>query len=213
MSCTLKSCHRLRRRPSANFNDTRLAELNKEAGDARNEAGVAVERASKADERASTNEKEAARITKENLVLQADLLRLRKESESRRLTGSQKNRLRLLLRERPTTIVVATNRLDNKSSDFADDFISVFTEARWNPVMALWVGSKYGVSIGAVWDDETKNAPEFKLLSAALGEIGVLHDVVSLIEGDRSMAPPVAPHVLYLIIDPHPPIKPKSEIK
>jgi hypothetical protein len=47
-----------------NLSEQRVADLNKEAGDARIEAGKAVERASKADERASKNEKEAAGLRK-----------------------------------------------------------------------------------------------------------------------------------------------------
>jgi hypothetical protein len=72
------------------FNDTRLAELNKEAGDARKEAGLAIERASKADERASKNEKEAATLRKRAEDEVMARVKIEARVAWRRLTAQQK---------------------------------------------------------------------------------------------------------------------------
>ena len=77
----------------ASISEQRVADSNREAGNARKEAGKAIERASKADDRASANEKEAARLTRDNLVLQAEVLKLRERMADRDLTHDQRSKM------------------------------------------------------------------------------------------------------------------------
>jgi len=114
--------------------------------------------AGNANERAET-------LSKSNLLLQAEVLRLKKENEPRRLTGSQKEALRRLLEGRPTPIVIVSRLLDPESSDLADDLASALNEAHWQPQRINdRISRKYGVSVGTV---SGTTGPEIKLLSDA----------------------------------------------
>jgi hypothetical protein len=87
------------------FNDTRLAELNKEAGDARKEAGLAIERASKADERASKNEREAVALWKVAEDERIARVEIEQRVAWRRLTTTQQAEIGLHLSKLPPQIV------------------------------------------------------------------------------------------------------------
>jgi hypothetical protein len=172
------------------ISDQEVARLNVEAGTAR-------QKAADAEKEAADAQKQAAEIQRENLLLTAQI-------QPRRLTAAQKSKLRKLLENNPTPIVVVSRLLDKESSDFADDFASALDEAHWKSMrVGNRLSSKYGVSIGTV--AEMSNAPQTKLLSDALRAIGVPHDIVTLTIGDASMNPHVESHVLYLLIEQHPP--------
>src|SRR5712692_2222543 len=124
------------------FSDRQISRLNKEAGDARLKAANAEKSAGEANERASKNEKETERLRNANLLLQADVLRLRKASEPRRLTGDQRRTIvGLLLADQGHTVVVVSRLLDGEGRDFGADFLSAFNESHWNasPIL-VWTG-------------------------------------------------------------------------
>jgi hypothetical protein len=162
------------------------------------EAGVARQNAAEAERSAAEAQRKTAEIQKENLLLRAQI-------GPRRLSGDQKSKLKKLLESHPTPLAVVSRLLDKESSDFADDFASALDQAHWKSMrISNRISSKYGVSIGIVADE--RNAPEVKLLSDALTAIGVSHDIVSLTDGEGSMNPHVQSHVLYLLIEQHPPL-------
>lgn len=181
------------------ISDSENAVLNKEAGDARKAAGEANEHAKLLDVRIAEAQRETATARLEQAQLEAKIA-------SRRLTGGQKTKLRLLLESHPIPIAVARNPFDKESIDFADDFISALLAAHWPTVLRTWLGFRYGVLIGAV-DEESRNSPDVKRLSNALLAIGVPNEVIALSKDDTSLIPPPAPHAMYLLIGLRPPIK------
>lgn len=157
---------------------------------------------------ASTATGEAARLTKENLVLQADLLKLRKEAEPRRLSGEQKERFARFLASHPAPIGVVSRLVDTEASDFADDFDVALKTARWETLrIKNRISSKYGVSISFVSAVAPNSVPELKLLDQALTEIGVPHQIEEFKVGDASMSPAFQDRGLYLVVDEKPPAK------
>jgi hypothetical protein len=182
-----------------NVNAQMVAALNKEAAEARQRAGDA-------DERSVRLELSAAQLRNQNLGLDADLSRFRKESEPRRLTGAQKATLTKLLDGHPTKLPIVSRLMDSESSDFADDLASALHAAQWESVRIVnRLSSKYGVSVGVVKGTPT-GLPEIKLLSSALKAIGVANQVVTFAEDDASTSPHFQSHVLYLVVEQHPPL-------
>jgi hypothetical protein len=167
----------------------------------RKEAGDAIDRASHADQKAET-------LRQENIVLQAEVLRLRKESEPRRLTGWQKKKLVALLEQNPDSAVVVSAIIDSESSDFADDFDSALNAAKWKTLRVVnRITRKYGVMVGVV---PGTNRPGAKRLSEALTAIGVLHEDATFKEGDASTSPAFQAGYIYLVIEHKPRIKKKA---
>lgn len=155
-------------------------------------------------QRAADAEGRLEALRGDNLKLQSDLLKLRKEGEPRRLTGEQKDRLRRLLETHPTPIAIVSRIVDTESSDFADDFATALHEAHWESSrIRNRISSKYGVSVGTVG---ANSASEVRLLSDALTSIGVPNEVVSFAADDASTSPHFQEHVLYLVIEQHPPL-------
>jgi hypothetical protein len=178
--------------------EERLRHFNLDLTEAKTELG-------KQETRAADAEAHLEKLRGDNLKLQADLLKLRKESEPRRLAGTQRYTLHDLLESMPTPIAVVSRLFDTEGSDFADDFESAFRAAHWTPIRVRdRISTAYGVSIGFV--PEATEPPEINLLSDALTAIGVHHDIVHLVDGDGSMSPHVQRHVLYLLIEQHPPL-------
>jgi len=184
------------------FSQKRTVAALTKAGEANKEAGAARQKAGEADERSK-------KIERANLVLQSDILKLRKEAGARRLTGKQKETLRKSLEGSRVPIAVGWNPRHNEAGDFARDFISVLSDAHWTPTPVLSAFSKYGVSLGAV-EADFKDLPEVKQLRAALLGIGIQNDFIPLVKGSTSMNPPVELHVLYMLIGPHPPLSSTS---
>jgi hypothetical protein len=167
-----------------------------------------IQRASAAYAEAAGANERSRKLEGENLQLQADLLKLRKESEPRRLTGAQRERLQHRLERLPTPIAIISRMLDTESSDFADDFALALTAAHWqNLRVRTRASSEYGISVGTV-NGEENATPPVRLLDQALTEIGLEHRVASFRTGDASIPGGFQPHVLYLIIEQHPPIAP-----
>lgn len=187
------------------LSDVELGQAVADAGGAIARAGVAIKEAGRAKERAANADEHTETLRKENLILQSDLLGLRKEAEARRLTGLQRETLRQLLEGHPSTIAIVSRLVDIESSDFADDFDSAFRAAHWQPSRIInRLSSKYGVSVGMV---AGTSAPEIKVVSDALTAIGVSNSIVAFMDRDiNSIAPPFQPNVVYLVIEQHPPL-------
>jgi hypothetical protein len=138
-------------------------------------------------------------------LAEASLIKLRNESQPRRLTGTQKDKLRDLLIGLPTPIAVVSRMLDTESMDFADDFAEVLGTAHWETArIKTLLSRKYGLLIGTT-SSELNAAPPVKLLDKALTEIGVPHGVAVFTAGDLSMTPHIEINVLYLLVEGHPP--------
>jgi hypothetical protein len=164
-------------------------------------------------ERANNAERDTEILRQSNLVLQADLLKLRKESEPRRLTGGQEDILRSRLEGHSTRIAVVSCIMDPESKDLADDFVSALTTAHWECFRIInRISSNYGVSVGMVHNNPIA-VPEVKLLSDALTEIKVPHNIVPFSEGDASTSPAFQAHILYLVIEHKPPLEFSSPAK
>lgn len=161
----------------------------------------ANERAGKANQQAGEANKLAASIERENLQLRAEI-------EPRRLTKSQKSKLRDLLSSHPTPVAIASCALDNEAEDFADDLARALGEAHWDSQMGTLASCSYGVKIGATAD--TIGAPEVKLLSDALVAAGIPNELVTLKDARSSigsiMTFTIQSHSLYLMIEKHPPL-------
>lgn len=88
--------------------------------DLREETGKTI---SETNERAAQAEQAAESLKQQNLILESELLKLRKAAEPRRLTGQQKATLARLLRAHgPDGVVVVSAMMDPESGDLADDF-------------------------------------------------------------------------------------------
>jgi hypothetical protein len=151
------------------------------------------------------------KIRQDNLQLSIKLeeerlarLKLQKESEPRRLTGTQKDTLARLLADGSSAIAIVSKVLDTESSDFADDFDSALRLANWETLrIKNRLSSKYGVSLGTATG--TPFTPLVKKLSDALTAIGVSHDTTTFAVGDASTSPPFQAGALYLVIEQKPP--------
>ena len=151
---------------------------------------------------AEANER-SKQLEKENLLLQTDLLRLRKESEPRRLTGEQKEKLTALLKAHPDGCAVVSAMLDPESSDFADDFNTAIQSAGWQTVRYTnRLSTRYGVSIGVALGGAER--PGAKVLSDALTAIGIPHEDVTFKDGDATMSPHFQAGHIYLVIEHKP---------
>ena len=73
------------------FGNIVVASVQREAADAVGEAGRAIERAGEANREAGEARKEAERLHRENLLLQADVLKLRERMADRHLTPKQQS--------------------------------------------------------------------------------------------------------------------------
>jgi hypothetical protein len=140
-----------------------------------------------------------------SLKAQVELAKLRKETEARRLTGEQKEKLRSMLQGHPTPLGIVSRLLDGESSDFADDLAAALHSAHRKAVrIANWTESKYGVFVGTLAGSET---PEVKMLSDALESIGVHNSTVTITQDQVNKASPYfEPHVLYLLVGQKPPL-------
>jgi hypothetical protein len=134
--------------------------------------------------------------------------KLRSESQPRRLTGVQKDKLRALLAAgQPDHITVVSRVMDSESLDFADDLAAVLREANWDVARIKNLQTfRRGVSLGTV--SAALNAlPPVKLLDGALTAIGVPHRVDTFMAGALTMpSRPIQIDVLYLVIGEHPPL-------
>jgi len=163
---------------SKHISGLEIAELNSEAGKARQAAGEAIERANKAD---------LARVE------------LEKQVAPRRLTGNQRTSLVKLLSDDPGAIVVVSTMMDGESSDFADDLDAVFREAKWQTSRVKNFGQNWhGVSVGTFKGTQLGDT---KRVHAALVEIGVPNEEKTFdIEDEKRMSPWFESGFLYLVI-------------
>jgi len=133
--------------------------------------------------------------------------KLRSESQPRRLTGAQRDKLRDLLKAyQLVPIGVVSKLMDTESMDFADDLASALGDAGWETGRIKTLASrKYGVWLGTA--SEALNAVEpVQALDKALTAIGVPHELVVFTAGDLSMTPPIRSNGLYLVVYGHPPL-------
>lgn len=148
----------------------------------------------------------------ENLILQSDLLKLRKESEPRRLTGLQREKLIDLLKPHPDGCAVVSALLDPESSDFADDFDAAFHGAHWETLrIRNRASAKYGVLVAVV--PGGCDRPGAKILSDALTAAGVPHEYVTFKDGDASTSPAFQAGYIYLVIEHKPPTTINTQTK
>lgn len=189
------------------ISEQEVRDAGQRAVDAQNEAWFARKDAANARKDGEQLKLGAEKLRNENLILQTDLLKLRKESEPRRLTGEQREKLTKLLTGDPGAIVIVSTLLDRESSDFADDFNMAFKNAHWETLRIVNHASrKYGVSIGTVAGTKILDT---KLVSDALLAIGVSHAEVSFDSNDHTMTPWFESGVLYLVIEGKPPLTAK----
>ena len=142
--------------------------------------------------------KDSETLKGENLILQSNLLSLQKQSEPRRLTGEQKERLSKLLK--PTTnsgAFIVTPLMDGEASDYADDFEASLHAANWQTErIKNLISSKFGVSVVTAGTP----IPLAKTLSDALTAAGISHDNETVDNGNASMSPAFQTGYLYLVI-------------
>lgn len=177
---------------TSQLSEITIARLNDEAGKAREEAGHAIERARSAEENTET-------LRRGNLVLQADLLKLQKAREPRRLTGEQKTKIDNALNGSVRFgVMVASILLDGEGKDFGDDFESVLGK-HWLVLRNVGrASSDSGVSIGILKNCTVAEA--LKILDRALTSAGIEHRVIEISPGDHSMSVPFDSRFVYLLI-------------
>lgn len=163
-------------------------------------------KASDADERSRTLVKENLLLQADVLRFQADVLRLRKESEPRRLTGTQRDALIRMLMGTRDSVAILSRVVDTESADFADDLNAALHDgAHWDTVrIRNRLSSRYGVSLGTV--SGTRFSAAATRLDRALTAIGIAHDNPTFVLGDASTSPPFQSGFLYLVIEQHPPL-------
>jgi transposase len=150
----------------------------------------------------------AAKSQERAVELESRLLKLRKETEPRRLSGSQKERLARFLAVHPTPIGIVSRLVDTEASDFADDFEEALKNAHWETLrIKNRISSKYGVSISFVSATAPNRAPELRMLDEALTAIGVPHQIVEYAVGEASISPAFQERGLYLVVDEKPPVE------
>jgi hypothetical protein len=146
-------------------------------------------------ETASKQQERAAKAEK-------DLLEIRKQVASRRLTGEQKTALAKFLEKAPNKVAIVSALLDSESADFADDFDSAFKLAHWETLRIWNRGTiEKGVSVGTVGNG---HPIETKLISAALTSIGVAHKEETFRDDDHSTSPWFQANVLYVVVNKKP---------
>jgi hypothetical protein len=101
-----------------------VALLNKEAGDARRDAAIAHERAANA-------ELKAAEATENAEQARLETAKIKKEIAWRELTPSQKAQLHDILAGSRFALMIVSTVFDPEARAYADDFVSVLTEAHW----------------------------------------------------------------------------------
>jgi hypothetical protein len=159
----------------------------------------------KQQERAAGAEGRLEELINDNLRLQSDLLKLRKESEPRRLTGSQRTNLVRHLAGIHEAVVIVSRVVDTESADFADDLNSALHDAGWETVrIQNRISSRYGVSLGTVAG--TSFSQGAMRLNEALTAIGIVHDNPVFAVGDASTSPAFQSGVLYLVVEQRPPV-------
>jgi hypothetical protein len=164
------------------------------------EAARSAELATLNKQAASANER-TGQLERENLLLQQELLKLRRESEPRRLTGPQKVKLTELLRGHPDGVVVVSALTD---PEFAD-FDAALRDAQWETLrVSNRLSSAYGVSVDVV--PGGRDRPGARVLSEALTAIGVPHHNVAFTDGDPSTSPHFQAGHIYLVIEHKPQI-------
>lgn len=146
-------------------------------------------------------------LRKENINLEADLLRLRTASEPRRLTGYQKDTLASLLRPHvPDGAAIVSAITDPESNDFADDFEQALKAAGWETErIRANVASRYGISAGVI--PGGKERPGAKVLFDALLAIGIKPEEFLYKSGDKSIPGGFQSGYIYLVIEHKPQIR------
>jgi hypothetical protein len=179
-----------------------LAETDRSAAVAKQGAADAQKTASEANKGTADALVEQERLRKDNLVLQSQLLLLRRQSEPRRLTGEQKAALVKQLSGSAGGVTIVSPLIDGEALDFADDFDSALQTAHWKTgrVRSL-LTTKFGVAIVTV---EGTVLRQTKQLSDALTAIGVQHEMTTAKEGDGSTGPVYHSGYLYLLIEHKP---------
>lgn len=188
------------------------AYLQKQVADTNARASDAQKIASEAGKETAEALVEQERLRNENLVLQSQLLELRKQSEARRLTGEQKSELVKLLSGGNEGVAIVSPMADPEASDFADDFDSALQAAHWDTLrIRNRISTKFGVAVVTV---EGTVLSRTKRLSDALTSVGIPHDVTTFKAGDASTSPPFQAGYLYLVIEhkPLPGIKSPKQI-
>jgi hypothetical protein len=180
--------------------DAQLAEdlRNKDLkiGEAQREAGGANERAGQANE-------SAKKLEQENLLLQAEVFTLRKQTEPRRLAGSQRDKLTELLKRHIDGVAVVSAMADPESNDFADDLDTALHDAQWETLrIRNRISSAYGVSVGVVPGGVAR--PGAKILRDALTAIGIPCEPFTFKNGDASTSPAFQAGYIYLVIEHKP---------
>jgi hypothetical protein len=146
---------------------------------------------------------------------EAETLKLRRQTEARRLTGEQKTKLTKLLSAYGGThgVAIVSAMIDPESSDFADDFDVAIKDAKWETVRILnRISSKYGVAVLTV---EGTILPGVKQLGDALTSVGIEHEVIVLKSDDKSInstSPAFQAGYLYLVVE-HKPLPKSAERK
>jgi hypothetical protein len=144
-------------------------------------------------------------------------LRLEKEVSPRRLTGEQRAKLTKLLEQYPDPvgIIVVSSFLDSESSDFADDFNTAITDAKWKTLrLKDRLTQKTGVSLGVLEGTpmlDPWGRPIISLkqrVGGALKAIGVsYHDVTFGKDDIKSIGAEFKMGPIYLVVERKPPIK------
>jgi hypothetical protein len=147
-------------------------------------------------------ELDLAKQRERTAMAERSLLQFRKDLAPRRLTGEQKAILSKLLEKNPSKVAIVSALLDSESSDFADDFDSVFKGAHWETFRIGNRGTiEKGVSVGVVGG---MHPVEIKRISDALTSIGVAHKDEAFRADDHSTSPWFQPDVLYLVVNRKP---------
>lgn len=176
----------------------------------KNQIAVTKQDTALANERAAKAMESATLAENKNLILESQLLTLRKQTEARRLTGEQKIKLANLLSNENGGVAIVSPMADGEAFDFADDFDSALQAAHWQTGrIKNHITSRFGVSLLTV---EGTALPSTKKLSDALTSIGITHDVIILKTNDstiNTIVPAFQAGYLYLVINhkPYPTLK------
>lgn len=152
------------------------------------------------------NQTEALKQT--NLLLSTRLVTLQNQSEARRLTGAQQEKLAGLLKGVQGGLAIVSPMADGEASDFADDFDkAIHNGAGWDTLrIKNRITEKYGLSL--VTAEGTPPLNTLNVLGNALRAIGISYNVATVKDGDASTSPHFQAGYLYLVVE-HKPL-PKS---
>ena len=182
-----------------------VAETNKSAALANERAADAKKTATVAEQGTADALAEQELLRNKNLILESQLLGVRKQSEARRLTGEQKRELIKLLSGGDEGVAIVSPIADGEASDFADDFDSALQAAHWQTLrIRNRITTKFGVSLVTV---EGTVLARTKRLSDALTAVGISHETNTLKTSDtslQSISPKFEVGYLYLVIEHKP---------